>query len=141
MEDYLLDCIEQLQRAGDDSGRRKSEIQRPKAWNLLSKEWKALAFLAVNQSAPDSIDPNSSDGRASRPIRRIGRRGGRGGHSGLQDRLELPQSVISSNQSPAYRLAVLIAQKNKMGDSWNNEWDEAVIALRKECESGVHPVW
>lgn len=141
MEDYLLDCIEQLQRAGDDSGRRKSEIQRPKAWDLLSKEWKALAFLAVNQSAPDSIDPNSSDGRASRPNRRIGRRGGRGGRFGLQDRLELPQSVISSNQSPAYRLAVLIAQKHKMGDSWNNEWDEAVIALRKECESGVHPVW
>ena len=68
-----------MQRAGDDSGRQKSEIQRPKAWNLLSKEWKALAFLAVNQSAPDSIDPNSADGRASRPNRRIGRRGGRGG--------------------------------------------------------------
>ena len=110
MEDYLLDCVEQLQRAGDDSGRRKSEIQRPKAWNLLNKEWKALAFLAVNQAAPESVDPDSSNGKSARPNRRIGRRGGRGGRSGLQDRLESPQSVIRSKEPAAYRLAVLIAQ-------------------------------
>ena len=141
MEDYLLDCVEQLQRAGDDSGRRKSEIQRPKAWNLLNKEWKALAFLAVNQAAPESVDPNSSTGKPARPNRRIGRRGGRGGQSGLQDRLELPQSVIHSKEPAAYRLAVLIAQKHKMGTSWNEQWDESFQPLRKECETGVHPVW
>ena len=141
MEDYLLDCVEQLQRAGDDSGRRKSEIQRPKAWNLLNKEWKALAFLAVNQAAPESVDPNSSTGKPARPNRRIGRRGGRGGQSGLQDRLELPQSVIRSKEPAAYRLAVLIAQKHKMGGSWNEQWDESFQPLRKECETGVHPVW
>ena len=141
MEDYLLDCVEQLQRAGDDSGRRKSEIQRPKAWNLLNKEWKALAFLAVNQAAPESVDPDSSNGKSARPNRRIGRRGGRGGRSGLQDRLESPQSVIRSKESAAYRLAVLIAQKHKMGASWKDEWDEYFQSLRKECETGVHPVW
>ena len=141
MEDYLLDCVEQLQRAGDDSGRRKSEIQRPKAWNLLNKEWKALAFLAVNQVAPESIDPDSSNGKPARPNRRIGRRGGRGGRSGLQDRLESPQSVIHSKESAAYRLAVLIAQKQKMGASWKDEWDEYFQSLREECENGVHPVW
>ncbi|MED5231724.1 MAG: hypothetical protein VYB30_05090 [Candidatus Thermoplasmatota archaeon] len=141
MEDYLLDCIEQLQRAGDDSGRRKSEIQRPKAWNLLNKEWKALAFLAVEQAAPDSIDINSSNGKSAKSNRRIGRRGGRGSRSGLQDRLELPQSVIRSKESSAYRLAVLIAQKHKMGTSWNNEWDKNVLSLREECQAGVHPVW
>ena len=141
MEDYLLDCVELLQRAGDDSGRRKSEIQRPKAWNLLNKEWKALAFLAVNQAAPESIDPDSSNGKSARPNRRIGRRGGRGGRSGLQDRLESPQSVIRSKESAAYRLAVLIAQKHKMGASWKDEWDQYFQSLRKECETGVHPVW
>ena len=141
MEDYLLDCVEQLQRAGDDSGRRKSEIQRPKAWNLLNKEWKALAFLAVNQAAPESVDPNSSTGKPARPNRRIGRRGGRGGQSGLQDRLDSPQSVIRSKEPAAYRLAVLIAQKHKMGGSWNEQWDESFQPLRKECETGVHPVW
>ena len=141
MEDYLLDCVEQLQRAGDDSGRRKSEIQRPKAWNLLNKEWKALAFLAVNQAAPESIDPDSSNGKPARQNRRIGRRGGRGGLSGLQDRLESPQSVIRSKEPAAYRLAVLIAQKHKMGASWRDEWDEYFQSFRKECETGVHPVW
>ena len=141
MEDYLLDCVEQLQRAGDDSGRRKSEIQRPKAWNLLNKEWKALAFLAVNQAAPESIDPDSSNGKSAISNRRIGRRGGRGGRTGLQDRLESPESVVQSKEPAAYRLAVLIAQKDKMGGSWKDEWEEDFQSLRKECETGVHPVW
>ena len=141
MEDYLLDCVEQLQGAGDDSGRRKSEIQRPKAWNLLNKEWKALAFLAVNQAAPESIDPDSSNGKSAISNRRIGRRGGRGGRTGLQDRLESPESVVQSKEPAAYRLAVLIAQKDKMGGSWKDEWEEDFQSLRKECETGVHPVW
>jgi len=144
VEDYLLDCVEELQRAGDDPGRRKMRVQRPKAWSLLSKEWKALALLAANQAAPESVEPDASDAANARPARgsrRIGRRGGRGARSGLEDRLEAPRTVISSKDSAAYRLAVLIAQKQKMGDSWKAEWDEEADALRAECESGVHPVW
>ncbi len=144
MEDYLLDCVEELQRAGDDPGRRKMRVQRPKAWTLLSKEWKALALLAANQAAPEGVDPDAPDAANSRPARgsrRIGRRGGRGAKSGLEDRLEAPRKVISSKESAAYRLAVLIAQKQKMGDSWKAEWDAEATALRLECESGVHPVW
>ena len=141
MEDYLLDCVEQLQRAGDDPGRRKLEVRRPKAWGLLSREWKALALLAADKTAPESADPDASDTRPARGSRRIGRRGGRSGGTSARDRLETPRTVIGSKESPAYRLAVLIAQKQKMGDSWKSEWDEEATTLRVECESGVHPVW
>ena len=141
LEDYLLDCVEQLQRAGDDPGRRKLEVRRPKAWGLLSREWKALALLAADKTAPESADPDSSDTRPARGSRRIGRRGGRSGGTSARDRLETPRTVIGSKESPAYRLAVLIAQKQKMGGSWKREWDEAATTLRLECESGVHPVW
>jgi len=141
LEDYLLDCVEQLQRAGDDPGRRKLEVRRPKAWGLLSREWKALALLAADKEAPESADPDASDTRPGRGSRRIGRRGGRSGGTSARDRLETPRTVIGSKESPAYRLAVLIAQKQKMGDSWKSEWDEEATTLREECESGVHPVW
>jgi len=141
LEDYLLDCVEQLQRAGDDPGRRKLEVRRPKAWGLLSREWKALALLAADKEAPESADPDASDTRPGRGSRRIGRRGGRSGGTSARDRLETPRTVIGSKESPAYRLAVLIAQKQKMGDSWKSEWDVEATTLRKECESGVHPVW
>lgn len=116
-------------------------VQRPKAWGLLSKEWKALALLAANKAAPEAVDVEASNSRPSRGGRRIGRRGGRSVGAGLEDRLEAPRVVISSKQPAAYRLAVLIAQKQNMGDSWEAEWDEAATALRLECEDGVHPVW
>ena len=90
MEDYLLECIEGLQKAGDDEGRRRREIQKPKAWALLSMEWKALAMLAASNAAPDAVDASSKSGRSSRSRQRIGRRGGRVAISSLDDRLENP---------------------------------------------------
>jgi hypothetical protein len=142
LEDYLLECIEGLQKAGDDEGRRRREIQKPKAWALLSMEWKALAMLAASNAAPDAVDASSKSGRSSRSRQRIGRRGGRVAISSLDDRLEKPSSVITKGKEPvAYRLAVLLAQKHRMGESWNAEWDSAIADTRSECEEGIHPVW
>jgi hypothetical protein len=142
LEDYLLECIEGLQKAGDDEGRRRREIQKPKAWALLSMEWKALAMLAASNAAPDAVDASSKSGRSSRSRQRIGRRGGRVAISSLDDRLEDPSSVITKEkEAVAYRLAVLLAQKHRMGESWNAEWDSAITDMRSECEEGIHPVW
>jgi len=52
MEDYLLECLEFLQRAGNDVGRRRKEVQTPQVWSLLPFEWKALAILAASKAAP-----------------------------------------------------------------------------------------
>ena len=144
MEDYLLECIEGLQRAGDDEGRRRREIQKPKAWALLSMEWKALAMLAASKAAPESVDTSTDTGRSSsrNHRQRIGRRGGRAAVASLEDRLQNPAQIVSdSSDSAAYRLAVLIAQKHRMGESWNVEWDAIAETLRLECEQGIHPVW
>ena len=142
MEEYLLECVLRLQRAGEDEGRRKREMQKPKAWSLLSIEWKAMAMLAATKSAPDAIDANAASGRSARGHRqRIGRRGGRVAMASLEERLANPRDVLTSDASSAYRLAVLIAQKHRMGDSWSGLWDDDMAALRTECEAGVHPVW
>ena len=143
LEDYLLECIDRLQRAGEDEGRRKRELQKPKAWSLLTIEWKALAMLAATNASPKSIDENNKSENNNRNHRaRIGRRGGRGSNFSLEDRLEHPENVISNpNCSAAYRLAVLIAQKSRMENGWNENWDEALQISREECENGVHPVW
>ena len=63
MEEYLLECVLRLQRAGEDEGRRKREMQKPKAWSLLSIEWKAMAMLAAPKSAP-ALETVAGEGRA-----------------------------------------------------------------------------
>ncbi|MDC1029580.1 hypothetical protein OAR30_03195 [Euryarchaeota archaeon] len=144
LEQYLLDCIESLQPAGDDEGRRKRAMQRSSSsWELLNKNWKALALLAAEKTAPKAIDKddleNSNSGNRNRR-NRIGRRGGRQIKRSFEDYLLSPKEVLESKNSAAFKLAVLIAQKHKM-NSWEATFEDEMNLLRIECNQGIHPVW
>jgi len=145
LEQYLLDCISDLQRAGDDAGRRKRAINKSDTWDLLNKNWKALAVLAAEKTAPKTVDKDEMGDKQNNPVNRghrnrIGRRGGRQSRMGLEDHLPTPQQVITSEDSAAFKLSVLIAQKHKMS-TWENSFDEQMDLLRLECSQGIHPVW
>ena len=143
MEDYLLECLEFLQRAGNDVGRRRNAVTTPQVWDLLSLEWKALAILAASKVAPAAIDIESASSHGSAVSshrQRRGRRGGRG-RVRIEDRLAGPVESLSSNEPAAYKLAVLTVQRERMGMSWDSSWDSEMDSLRVECEQGVHPVW
>ena len=144
MEQYLLDCISDLQRAGDDAGRRKRAINKSDTWDLLNKNWKALAVLAAEKTAPKAIDKDDIENKNNIINRghrnRIGRRGGRQSRMGLEDHLPTPQQAINSENPAAFKLSVLIAQKHKM-TSWDESFDEQMNILRLECSQGIHPVW
>jgi len=144
LEQYLLDCISDLQRAGDDAGRRKRAINKSDTWDLLNKNWKALAVLAAEKTAPKAIDKESIENKNNVINRghrnRIGRRGGRQSRMGLEDHLPTPQQAIDSENPAAFKLSVLIAQKHKM-TTWDESFDEQMNILRLECSQGIHPVW
>ena len=141
MEDYLHECIELLRRAGDDVGRRRKAIQRPRAWSLLPFEWKALAFLAANKAGPEEIGIEAGTGASPSQPQRIGRRGGRGRVRSIDDRIAGPFDALASDTSAAYKLAVLCAHKGRSRASWDSSLDSQMSALRSECEEGIHPVW
>ncbi len=144
MEDYLLECLEFLQRAGNDVGRRRKEVRTPQVWSLLPFEWKALAILAASKAAPAAVDIESasSPGSAvSRHRQRRGRRGGRGKVKRIEDRLAGSVEALRSSEPAAYKLAVLTVQRERMGTSWDSSWDSEMDSLRVECGQGVHPVW
>ena len=51
-------------------------------------------------------------------------------------------SIIDDKSLPmGYRLAVLIVQRNRMRDSWNDGYESEMELIRESCETGVHPVW
>jgi len=110
----------------------------------MTKEWQALAALAAKKEGFPEVNkelvPNLKN--TNRGVnKKIGRRGGKGLRKGIEEYLDNPQKVIDSDETGGYKLAVLIAQQNKMGDSWNLAWDEELIAIRSECHEGLHPVW
>ena len=138
MEDYLLECIDSLDKAGTDPLRRKKAIQRPKAWSLLPNEWRALALLAASNA---SIDTPSIEA-GGRPNRgRIGRRGGRGRVRSMEDWLSGPSEALASEWSYAYQLAVLLVHRGREGAEWESSMESQLSILRDECVSGIHPVW
>ncbi|HII12785.1 MAG TPA: hypothetical protein HA357_03220, partial [Candidatus Thalassarchaeaceae archaeon] len=47
-----------MQSAGSDEVARKKAIQRPDGWELLHKNWKALAILVAEKIAPEAVDKN-----------------------------------------------------------------------------------
>ena len=146
MEQYLLDCLEDLHKAGEDEVRRKNAIQRSATWGLLDKTWKPLAIMAASKEAPivkeDSLDPSGRPRGANRSHRnRRGRRGGRSSKRGFEDNLPSPDRIFDSDNSVGFKLAVLIAQKHKMTTNWNDAWDKNLDCVRVECAQGLHPVW
>ena len=141
MEEYLLDCLEILSRSGDHEATRRKKLTNAPSWSLLhDPSWKALALIAASKEAVDTV--GSDDNLRKNRSRRVGRRGGRGKITTTSDKLASPDAAISSGYSCGYRLAVLIAQKNRLGkDEWKASWDQEMDVIRQECRNGVHPVW
>ena len=141
MEERLLKCLDELRKAGDDVQRRRSVMQRSSSFKGLSKEWKALAMVAAAKEQTERPVSKSNKVGPSRG-RRVGRRGGRGKVLGLEDAMASPKSIIDDKSLPVgYRLAVLVIQRNRLGDSWNDGYESEMELIRESCETGVHPVW
>ena len=92
MEERLLECLDELRKAGDDLQRRKKVMQRSSSFKGLSKEWKALAMVAAAKEEAKRPDSESNKVGPSRG-RRVGRRGGRGKVLGLEDAMASPRTV------------------------------------------------
>ena len=142
MEEYLLDCLEMLSRAGDHESSRKKKLTNSASWALLEDpSWKALAMIGATKAAGEQVDLDGGSEKKSRP-RRIGRRGGRGRIKTTADKLASPENVISGSYPSGYKLAVLIVQKQRSSDDeWDPSWDSEMDSIRQECRKGVHPVW
>ncbi len=141
MEERLLECLDELRKAGDDVQRRRSMMQRSSPFKGLSKEWKALAMIGATREEIERPDSDSNKESVLR-AKRVGRRGGRGKVRGLEDAIDSPKSVIDGkSMPPGYRLAVLIVQKNRMKNSWDDGYESGMESIRKKCEEGIHPVW
>jgi len=141
VEEYLLDCLEILSRSGDHVATRRKKLTNGPSWSLLQdSSWKALALIAASKEAGHAVGSDDNMGKSR--ARRVGRRGGRGKITTTSDKLASPDDAISSGYSCGYRLAVLIAQKNRFSkDEWKVAWDQEMDVIRQECRNGVHPVW
>ena len=137
MEDYLLECLVEAVKAGDEPEKRRKKAMNTAAWDLLDKPWKGLLLVALDKEEGSKGD--SANQPSSRRMRNRGRRG-RSKHS-TNDWVEKVEGLISSKAAPGYRLSAMLVQRARLGTDWNASWDAEVEKLRDFCAEGVHPVW
>ncbi|DAC28084.1 MAG TPA: hypothetical protein D7H85_00010 [Candidatus Poseidoniales archaeon] len=138
LETYLRDCIEAGRRAGDDPNSRSRQLVNHPSFTLLDRAWKPVAMAIVQKEEPRNPDQEVQVKATRR--RGVRRRGARGA-SGIEAFLEPVDTIRISQESPAYRLAVLLIHKGRDPKSWKSEDDALIDELRSTCNSGVHPVW
>ncbi len=135
-ETYLSACLESAFKTV--KSRRLNAVGKCPEFTLMEKPWKELVKLAVLET---EIPGQDEDGESIVPIPRF-RRGRRRGRQ--QSPVPSPDEIaIMENETPAYRFALLLANKYIHIDAWNDDNHGSLEnELRKDClEQGVHPVW
>ena len=137
MEGRLKEALEFAIRSGEDPNTRIMTVVNNDSFKLLDKPWKPVAFSILRKEEP--VNPDEEV--VVRATRRRGRRRGARGASGIEDSLLSPSEAISSDEPPAFKLAVLLIHKGRNPKKWDSENDKEIDKLRDECVSGIHPVW
>ena len=143
-ETYIANCLEAAFKTNITKTRRQAVVVKIPDWQLLEKPWRPLLLLALAETELPAADEDSDSTPRRRPMggRGRSRRGGRGA-TGPMDLLPTAEEMlVSSDDSPAYRLAVLMVHKLLNKEEWDEQWEVTETSLRETClEKGVHPVW
>ncbi|MCH1423010.1 MAG: hypothetical protein L7U62_05930 [Candidatus Poseidoniaceae archaeon] len=143
-ETYIANCLEVAFKSNVTKARRQAIVVKTPDWQLMEKPWRPLLLLALAETELPAADDDEDTAPRRRQAggRGRSRRGGRGA-TGPMDLLPSPQEMlIPSDNSPAFRLAVLMVHKLLNKDDWEEEWETTETSLRETClEKGVHPVW
>ena len=112
---------------------------------MLTKPWKSLLLIALNElqipnEDEDNPSPTPSLMRERRGSR--GRRGGRGAGGPMEWLPETDEVLIENDSPTAFRLAVLLIRKTLFEEDWEESNDSVIEDLRAiASKDGVHPVW
>ena len=124
---------------------RQRIVAKTPEWTMLTKPWKSLLLIALNElqipnDDEDNPTPTPSLMRGRRGSR--GRRGGRGAGGPMEWLPEITDVLIDDGSPTAFRLAVLLIRKTLFEEDWEEENDSTIDDLReKASKDGVHPVW
>ena len=119
---------------------RKAKVAKSADWLIMDKKWRSILTLALDETEIPGDDEDTNSPRNNRMMRRRGR-----GSSPKSAIDWLPDNdAISSDESEsdAFRLAVLLINKQLKRGEWNEDLTALENSIRENCLSnGVDPVW
>ncbi|HII23047.1 MAG TPA: hypothetical protein HA359_02195 [Candidatus Poseidoniaceae archaeon] len=119
---------------------RKAKVAKSADWLIMDKKWRSILTLALDETEIPGDDEDTNSPRNNRMMRRRGR-----GSSPKSAIDWLPDNdAISSDESEsdAFRLAVLLINKQLKRGEWNDDLTTLENSIREKClTNGVDTIW
>ena len=140
-EDHMAKCLEAAFKANFPKPQRRRIVLKTADWTMLEKKWRSLVYIAMEEITPPSEDEDKpSFTRQPRGARRRTRGGA--SQSPLDWLPSIEDVLEDESETDAFRLAVLLINKQLKKDDWKEEFKTVEEKLRANCmENGVDPVW
>ena len=140
-EDHMAKCLETAFKANFPKPQRRRIVLKTADWTMLEKKWRSLVYIAMEDiSPPSEDDEKSSFTRQPRGARR--RKRGGSAQSPMDWLPSLEDIIDDKTETDAFRLAVLLINKQLKKDDWKDEYKTVEDGLRESCiENGVDPAW
>ena len=140
-EDHMAKCLEAAFKANFPKPQRRRIVLKTADWTMLEKKWRSLVYIAMEDITPPSDDDDKpSFTRQPRGARR--RKRGGGTQSPMDWLPSIEEVLEDESESSAFRLAVLLINKQLKKEDWKDEYKLVEDSLREDCiESGVDSAW
>ena len=139
-EEHIAKCLDIAFKSNIPKQQRKAKVAKSADWLIMDKKWRSILTLALDETEIPGDDEEINSPRNNRMMRRRGR--GSSPNSAID---WLPDNdAISSDESEsdAFRLAVLLINKQLKRGEWNEDLTALENSIRENCLSnGVDPVW
>lgn len=137
----MAKCLEAAFKANFPKPQRRRIVLKTADWTMLEKKWRSLVFIAMEEITPPSEDDDKpSFTRQPRGARR--RKRGGGTQSPIDWLPSIEEILDDESESSAFRLAVLLINKQLKKDDWKDEYKAVEEKLRDDCiEKGVDSSW
>ena len=137
----MAKCLEVAFKANIPKPQRRRIVAKTADWTMLEKPWRSLVYIAMQEIEPPGDDEDKPS--MIRPHRGSTRRT-RGGvaQTPLDWLPSLEEITLDTDSSEAFRLAVLLINKQLKKDDWKDEYNSLEQSLRDYClESGISATW
>jgi negative regulator of replication initiation len=137
----MAKCLEVAFKANIPKPQRRRIVAKTADWTMLDKPWRSLVYIAMEElEPPGDEDDKPSMSRQHRGSRRRTRGGG--AQTPLDWLPSLEEILLDTDSSEAFRLAVLLINKQMKKDDWKDEYNSDEQNLRDFClENGVGETW
>ena len=139
-EEHVSNCLDIAFKTNIPKQQRKARVAKSADWLIMEKKWRSILTLALDETEIPGDDDDVSTPRNQRIMRRRNR--GNSPKSAIDWLPDNDAIVADKSESHAFRLAVLLINKQLKRGEWNDDLTALENTTREHClTNGVDKIW